>query len=71
MILKGFLFATFKCLFMFRLRVKLNEDRVVVLLDNKRALVDFYSPYRLSIDNAESEFDVPDRLLTIRTSIEW
>jgi hypothetical protein len=53
----------------FRLRVKLNDDRVVVLLDNKRALADFYSPYRLSVDNAESEFDCGE--LTIRTSIDW
>jgi hypothetical protein len=55
----------------FRLRVKLNDDRVVVLLDNKRALVDFYSPYRLSMENAESEFDSQDFSLTIRTSVEW
>ncbi|KAI6198396.1 putative D-lactate dehydrogenase, mitochondrial [Aphelenchoides fujianensis] len=31
-----------------RLRVKMNEDRLVVIADNKRAIVDFYSPFRFA-----------------------
>ncbi|KAI6202114.1 PIH1 domain-containing protein [Aphelenchoides besseyi] len=54
-----------------RLRIKLNEDRIVVIVDNKRAVVDFYSPFRFMADDVDADFDSQRSSLTIRVPIDW
>ncbi|KAI6232815.1 hypothetical protein M3Y99_00983300 [Aphelenchoides fujianensis] len=54
-----------------RLRVKLNDDRVVVLVDNRRTLVDFHSPFLLAAAGATAEFDCRSLALVVRVPIDW
>ncbi|CAD5226249.1 unnamed protein product [Bursaphelenchus okinawaensis] len=54
-----------------RLRCKLNEDRVVVILDNKRAILDIFLPYRLNYNECDTEFDAMEYKLYIRCPIVW
>ncbi|KAI6197966.1 hypothetical protein M3Y94_01288300 [Aphelenchoides besseyi] len=54
-----------------RIRLKLNEDRVLVLLDNRQTLVDFHSPFRFTINDAKAEFDSTQSSLIIRAPVDW
>uniref|UniRef100_A0A1I7RWX9 PIH1 domain-containing protein n=1 Tax=Bursaphelenchus xylophilus TaxID=6326 RepID=A0A1I7RWX9_BURXY len=54
-----------------RLRCKLNEDRVVVILDNKRSILDIFLPYHLNFNESDVEFDCKTSKLYIRCPIIW
>ncbi|KAI6239997.1 hypothetical protein M3Y99_00514300 [Aphelenchoides fujianensis] len=54
-----------------RLRVKLNDDRVIVLVDNRRTLVDFHLPFPLAAAEATADFDRRSRALVVCVPIDW
>ena len=56
---------------LFRIRVKLNDDRVVVIVDNKRAVADFYTPVRLKAEAAACTFHSQTSTLEINAPIDW
>uniref|UniRef100_A0A914C256 PIH1 N-terminal domain-containing protein n=1 Tax=Acrobeloides nanus TaxID=290746 RepID=A0A914C256_9BILA len=54
-----------------RLSLKMNDDRVVLILDKTRTVADFFIPYSMVLEKAESDFDAKEAILTVKCPILW
>lgn len=54
-----------------RLTLKMNDDRVVVLVDGQRTSADFFVPYQLDYEKAASDFQPTTATLTIKCPVVW
>ena len=49
----------------------MNDDRVVLILDKTRTVADFFIPYSMDLEKAESDFDAKEAILTVKCPILW